>query len=81
MTRFAPIVVSAVAPVLGVMFSILVMRSAGEAFPLALARDAWADWVIFASLVHTATAFLFQVAGRLGAGVQAPSGAGSAPPA
>ena len=81
MTRFAQIVLSAVAPVLGVSFSILVMRSAGGGFPPALAWDAWAGWVIFSALVYTSTAVLFSVAARLGNGAQPRSGTGSAPPA
>lgn len=69
--KFLQIVVPATAPVLGVSFSILVMRSAGV-FPPALAWDGWADWVIMSTLVFTSTSFLYYLARRLegDAGVQ-----------
>jgi len=65
MRKFLQVVFSAVTPVLGVSFSILVMRSAGVFFPPALAWSAWADWVILCTLVFTSTSVMFYVARRL----------------
>lgn len=66
MRKFIQVVVSAIAPVLGVSFAILVMRFAEVPFPPALAWESWAQWLIFCALVYMSTAFVYYVAGRVG---------------
>ncbi|MBC5783153.1 hypothetical protein H8N03_09380 [Ramlibacter sp. USB13] len=64
MRKFLQIVLSAVTPVLGVSFSIAVMRAVGL-FPPVLAWEAWAEWIIMAALVFFSTSVLYGIAARL----------------
>ena len=55
MKDFARKVMMAVAPVFGVSIGIAVLQAAKIPFPPALLWEAWAQWAVFVSVVHTFT--------------------------
>ena len=56
MRDFTRRVMLAVAPVFGVFLSIAVLQAAHLPFPPEASTTNWAHWIVFASVVHTATA-------------------------
>lgn len=77
MKVFARKLTSAIAPVLGVCLAIALLQPAGMPFPPALAWEAWAQWAVFAAVVHACTALCMGVASRAFGG----DPAGTVPPA
>lgn len=69
MKQFAAKVGSAAAPVLGVLVAISILRAAGVPFPVPLELDAWAQWVVFASVVYACTALCSGGVARLSGAV------------
>jgi hypothetical protein len=65
MNAFTGKVMSAAAPVFGAGIGIAVLRAAHLPFPPALSFDAWPQWVLFASVVHSATALCLLITGRV----------------
>jgi hypothetical protein len=65
MKDFTHKVLLAVAPVFGVAISIAVLKAAHVPFPPPLFAEAWPQWAVFASVVHTSTALCFFLVGRL----------------
>lgn len=62
MKEFSRRVLLAVSPVFGVAISIAVFNAAHLPFSPPLFAEAWPQWAVFASVVHTSTsAFLFLV--------------------
>jgi hypothetical protein len=72
MKAFARKVLLAVAPVLGVIISIAVLRAAGVPFPPELSLAAWAQWTVFAALVYAFTALCKFIAQRFFGAPDAP---------
>lgn len=54
----------AASPVFGACIGIAVLQAAHLPFPLTLTGDAWPQWIVFVSLVHTFTALCMFVTGR-----------------
>lgn len=65
MKEFTCKVMLAVAPVFGVCVAIAVLQAAHVPFPPALSLQAWPQWVVFASVIHTCTALWMFTAGRI----------------